>query len=75
MMDRVVRLGRRLGGQISQTVPPGLAVCEFECREPTCTWAKGRECRRRWQIGSGDPSAPTSRCWSDGRTMMNEPKQ
>jgi hypothetical protein len=57
MMDRVVRLARWFGSQVGQIVPEGLGVCEFECRETTCTWADWRECRRRREMrpGGADP--------------------
>jgi hypothetical protein len=53
MMDRVVRLARWVGSQVGQMVPEHLAVCEFECRETTCTWADWRACRRRREMRPG----------------------
>jgi len=56
-MDRGVRLARWLGSQVGQMVPEDLAVCEFECRETTCTAAGWRACRRRRERRVGRPRA------------------
>ena len=61
MMDRGVRLARWLGSQVGQMVPEDLAVCEFECRETTCTAANWRTCRRRRERRLGGPRASWSR--------------
>jgi hypothetical protein len=53
MLDRVVRLARWFGRQVGQIVPEDMAVCEFECRETTCTSADWRECRRRREMTPG----------------------
>jgi hypothetical protein len=53
MLGRVVRLARWVGSQIGQRVPEDLAVCEFDCRAITCSWADWRECPRRLEMRTG----------------------
>jgi hypothetical protein len=61
MMDRCVRLARWLGSQVGQMVPEDLAVCEFECRETTCTAANWKTCGRRRERRLARPRASWSR--------------
>jgi hypothetical protein len=53
MMDAMVRLARWLRSQIGQVVPQDMVVCEFECKETTCTSADWNECRRRREMTPG----------------------
>jgi hypothetical protein len=41
------RLWQRIKGEVVQTVPEEIAVCEFDCRKLSCSVEQWRTCKRR----------------------------
>ncbi len=48
------RLWQKIRGEIVQTVPEEIALCEFDCRETSCSAERWRKCQRRISKAEGE---------------------
>jgi hypothetical protein len=50
----VHRAWTRLAHELIQDTPEVLAVCEFDCRKPLCTYSEWSNCERRLKKAEGE---------------------
>jgi hypothetical protein len=53
-VDMVHRAWRWLAHELIQDVPEDVAICEFDCRKPQCTYSEWLNCGRRVKKAEGE---------------------
>jgi hypothetical protein len=64
-VDMVQRAWRWLAHELVQDAPEDIALCEFDCRKPQCTYSDWLNCERRLKKAEGELMPARRRLVSD----------